>query len=746
MEYTVHTILGPDRIMTIWLDQPHKAVNTITSRMLAELTQVVEQLEHDSDLAGVVFTSGKDGSFLMGADVFELKDLNDRQREDFLNAGQQLFARIERLNMPTIAAINGHCLGGGLELALACRYRVAADDGAISIGLPELNLGIIPAWGGTVRLPRLIGLPSALRLILTSKHLSPRKAARIGVIDEVVRPEALLTAAKRRLVSRERPRRPSWTTRAVAAIPWAREFVLKKARQQTLAKTFGNYPAAEKLIQVMRTGQIKGIEGGMAAEREALLDLIRTDTCANLMRLFFLRRESKHWVAERIRDKPVDVACAAVIGGGTMGSGIVHKLIRAGIHVRLIEVSPAAVSAALQRIRKLLDEEVADKSLDPLAARHAFNRVMPSTEWTGLNLADFIVEAVAEQLDVKKEVFAKLDRLARPQSVLASNTSSLRIADLAGATSNPRRVIGLHFFNPVSRMPLVEIVAAPLSGGQALATAARLVDRIGKLAVVVQDAPGFVVNRILLPHLAEAIVMAAEGVDIRRIDRAMTRWGMPMGPFELLDQVGLDIAAHVLSSLEDPFVEYARRVTAPGGIQRAIDRGWLGRKSGRGFYVYEPSRRRRPRVHEAAIQEIRPRAIDQTGRAVDAGADVSEQEIQDRLVLPMVNEAARLLHDGVIDRPDALDLATAFGLGFAPFRGGVVRFVDSVGAGELVSRLEELSIKYGVRFRPNDLLRELAVTATRLSSWAPSARGVAAQVEVPEMAHAASGGSGGKEA
>ena len=467
MEPTVRTVTDADKVVTLWLDQPRRSANTLTGQMLSELKQAIDSLERDTTAAGVIFASAKQGVFLMGADLLELRDMDDRQREQFLVRGQELFDRIARLRMPSVAAINGTCLGGGLELALACRYRLAADDNRITIGLPELRLGILPAWGGTVRLPRLVGLPKALQMILTSESLPPRKALRAGVVDEVIRPEALLTAAKRKVQSGDRPHRPAMPQRLLAALPVIRKRVFATARQRTLEKTSGHYPSAERVIDVMQAGYDLGPAAGMAAERAAVASLMPTQTCHNLMRLFFLRRESKRWVSQHVLETPAPVKSAAVIGGGVMGSGIVHALIRAGIRVRLIEANHEALSAALGRIRESLDEEVAARQLDRLEARHTFNRVMPSIEWTGLRLVDFVVEAVAERLEVKKEVFARLEKLTRPDAVLATNTSSLRVDDLAAVVSAPDRVIGLHFFNPVQKMPLVEIVAGPRSGGQA---------------------------------------------------------------------------------------------------------------------------------------------------------------------------------------------------------------------------------------------------------------------------------------
>jgi 3-hydroxyacyl-CoA dehydrogenase/enoyl-CoA hydratase/3-hydroxybutyryl-CoA epimerase len=707
MEPAIRTTTDADKVLTIRMDLPGKPVNACSPQLLRELEQAIETAEHDRP-AAVIFASAKQRSFNAGADLFEIRGMNGEQLAEYLKRGQALFDRIGRLPMPTIAAINGDCLGGGFELALACRYRVAADDGSISIGLPEVKLGLIPAWGGTTRLPRTIGLSRALPILLAGKTMPPRKAQRAGLVDEVVRPEALMAAAKRIVTSGIPARRPARLDRAAARLSPVRSRILDAARRQTLEKTYGNYPAPLRVLDVIRIGYERGFDAGLEAERSAILELAQTDSSRNLLRLFFLRQGAKKRAAERIAAPPHDVKHAAVVGGGTMGAGIVHAMIRAGIPVRLVEVSPAAVSAALGRVKRLLDDDVSAGRIDRLAARHALNRVSPTTQWTGLELADVVVEAVLETIEAKREVFNRLDRLTRPGAVLATNTSSLRVSEMAQATLHPERVVGLHFFNPIAKMPLVEVVRGAQSDDPSLATAVALSVRIGKTPVVVSDAPGFLVNRILVPYLAEALVMAGEGVPIRAIDDAAKRWGMPMGPFELFDEIGLDIAAHVLKSLAGPTPTPANVLAL---FDRAAEHKWFGKKSGTGFYVY-PKQHGRRRLHatpEVNDEFIRPFA---TGGAQTSDVD----SIQWRLVLPMVNESARVLEEGVPDSADSIDLATVFGLGLAPFRGGIVQFAKSVGASEIVRRLDELAAKHDSRFAPAPLLREAARTGQPLGA------------------------------
>ena len=694
----IRTTTDSDGIVTVWFDQPGKSINSITQQFITELSEVVSELERQSP-KGIIFASAKNHSFIVGADLFEISAMPIEGCTKFLAEGQALYNRIEKLLAPTAAAINGDCLGGGMELALACDHRVAADDGSISVGLPELKIGILPGWGGTVRLPRLIGLRKALPLLLTGKTLAPKKARKLGMIDETVRPEALMAAAKRLVLSGKPHRKLPLIDRLAVRGP-IRKCILAAAHAKTMAMSYGNYPAPLKVLEITRANYESGMAAGLEGERKALCELMETESCRNLMRLFFLRHAAKRSLSKQVRAKPLDVKYAAVIGGGTMGAGIVHSLIRAGIQLRLVEVNEKAASAALGRVRRMLDDDISSGRLSPLEARHAFNRVCPTTEWTGLRLADVVIEAVVETMDAKREVFAKLDHLTRPDAILASNTSSLSVTEMAQATSRPHRVVGLHFFNPVPKMPLVEVVRTADSDDEALATAVALTARLGKTPVLVADAPGFLVNRVLIPYLAESLVLAQEGADIVSVDDAMKRWGMPMGPFELLDEIGLDIAAHVLKSLGD---RMDPPLKLPLLVGEAIGRGWLGKKSGQGFYVYGRKRKlKKPQVNEALAELL------------TAGADPSRQseltaeQIQWRLVLPMVNEAARLLEEGVTDSADLVDLATVLGLGFAPFRGGLARFADSVGAETIVAKLQELAARYGARFAPAEVLKRLA--------------------------------------
>jgi 3-hydroxyacyl-CoA dehydrogenase/enoyl-CoA hydratase/3-hydroxybutyryl-CoA epimerase len=684
-------------ITTVIMDAAGKPVNTCAPAMLAELDAAVAMIEQQRP-AAVIFASAKAKSFNAGADLFEIRKMSGEQVAHYLEQGQALFTRIERLSMPTVAAINGDCMGGGFELSLACKYRVAADDTKISIGLPETKLGLIPAWGGTTRLPRLLGLTKALPILLGGKTMPPRKAQKAGLVHEVVRPEALLSAARRLALRGTKTSKPKLLDRTIASVTKLRRKALESARRQTLETTFGNYPAPTRLLDVVEMGYAQNKQAGFDAERQALIDLSNAPTGRNLLRIFFLRQGAKKRATEPLHAKPLDIKHAAVIGGGTMGAGIVHALIRAGIPVRLVEVNAAAAGAALGRIQKMLDDDVAMGKLDKIAARHAFNRVSPTTEWTGLELADIVVEAVLETMPAKREVFAKLDQLTKPTCVLATNTSSLRVSEIAEATLRPERVVGLHFFNPVNKMPLVEIVRGAQSDDVSLGTAVALTSRMGKTPVLTADAPGFLVNRVLIPYLAEALNVASEGASIPQIDRAMKQWGMPMGPFELLDEIGLDIGAHVLKSL-GPNWPQPKSVT--DAIELASQKKWLGKKTSIGFYKHVQQKRGKkpipPALNEELAKVLAPQPV-----------EMDAETIQWRLVLPMINEAAALLDERVVDSTETIDLAMVMGTGLAPFRGGIIHFAEDHGLDKIVTRLEGLAAKHGARFEPANLLRQTA--------------------------------------
>jgi len=650
MSASVRLETSPDRIATIWFDLPDKTVNTLSTETWSALAGALDEVER-SGAVGVVFASAKPRCFIAGADLFEMQSMTDSQLDTHLEKGQRILNRIASLPVPTVAAINGDILGGGLELALACRWRVAVDDPAIRIGLPETTLGLVPGWGGTTRLPRLIGLAEALKLLVTGKTLSPSEALALGMIDETVPRDGLLAAARGRaaggLPADQPPRAHSAKARPEMDDAEARGRILAKFREDVRGRSGDNLPAPLRVIDLVERSYEADPEEAAREERRGLIDLRGTEAGRNLLRLFFLRTAARKVAADRAGGRPAPVRSAVVVGGGTMGAGIAQALSRAGVAVQVVEADESSAAAATARIARLTGDD----------------SIRATTDWSVVAAADLVVEAVVEQLPAKLDVFRRLDELAAPGAVLASNTSSLGIGEIAAATGHPGRVIGLHFFNPVPKMPLVEVVRTPLTDADALATAVAVVTKAGKTPVIVNDSPGFLVNRVLFPYLREAIVLFAEGATVAGVDAVIRSWGMPMGPFTLMDEIGLDVTRMILDSLERTL---GPRLSSPPLLAAAIDRGWLGRKVGRGFYLHPAGGKPEPHRDIASLVGDPP------------SLDLPPAELQRRLIGPMAAEARLVLAEGVVESADAIDLATVLGLGFAPFRGGLASFAGLV--------------------------------------------------------------------
>ena len=715
-----------DGLAFLIFDRPGEKVNVLDGALVAVLEILLQQAARDKNVRGLVVTSAKPGSFIAGADVNAIRALRTaHDAEDVSRRGQRLWDSLERLPFPVVAAINGTCLGGGTELALACHFRVAADDPRVDIGLPEVRLGIIPGWGGTQRLPRLVGVATGLDLILTSRSLNARRALKIGLVDEVAPPEYLLEAAERLVREaadgRRRPRRraadgllarinPIGIARATIAGVVARRGLRRRVRQ-------ADYPAPYRAVEAVVHGLRAGMASGLRREAELLGQVAAGRTCKNLVALFFMQQAARKDSgvpegAARARE----VRSAVVLGAGAMGGGIAQALARAGVGTRLKDIDPAALARGMRAAWDLYRADLKKGRISKREFDQRMALIRPTLEYTGMRGAEVVIEAVVESLPVKHKVLQDVEAVVPEGFVFATNTSSLPIAQIAAPARRPQDVVGMHFFNPVHRMPLVEVIRGPQTSDEAVATVVQLAKRMGKTPIVVGDAPGFLVNRILMAYLGEALILAEEGARIEEVDRTMAAFGMPMGPFALLDQIGIDVAAHVATVLAEAFHDRAPRSTA---LQVLKDKGWLGRKSGRGFYVY--------RGHAEGAAEGGAGG----GAAGGAGGDasraarevnvavyglISAAERQDldpgpteaRLVLPMINEAARCLAAGIVAAPAQVDLAMVLGTGFPPFRGGLLRHADSLGPTTVVQGLEALGARHGARFMAEHLLLEMA--------------------------------------
>src|SRR5262245_54685130 len=724
-----------DGLAFLIFDRPHDKVNLLTAPVVAVLEILIDQAAHDKNVRGLVLMSAKPASFIAGADVNEIRSLRSIQEaEQASRKGQRLFDAIEALPFPVVAAINGTCLGGGTELSLACHFRIVADDRRVEIGLPEVRLGIIPGWGGTQRLPRLVGIGPGLDMILTGRSASARRAVKIGLADDMAPPETLLEAAEKMVLDaaegRRRPRRrlanslvsrvnPVFQARVALAALIARRNLKARVNE-------AHYPAPYRALEAVVHGLRGGIDAGLQREAELLGPLASGRTSKNLVSVFLMQQAARR--DPGVDDpavRPREVRAAAVIGAGVMGGGIAQSLARAGLPVRLKDIDAEALSRGLSHAHDLFRDEVRKERLSRREGEQKPDLISPTLEYTGLRRCDVVIEAVVESLAVKHKVLREVESAVPEGFLFATNTSSLPIdaigAEGRGAEARrPEEVVGLHFFNPVHKMPLLEVIRGPRTSQEALATAVALAKRIGKIPVVVGDAPGFLVNRILMSYLGEALVMLEEGGLIEEIDRVMLDFGMPMGPLALLDQIGIDVANHVAGVLSEAFRDRSPRSTA---LQILKDKGWLGRKSGRGFYLYSsgaveggaagtsgagasgktPRARRRPEgppreVNEAVygLVSARPR------HHLDSGPT------ETRLVLPMINEAARCLEGGIVANPARVDLAMVLGTGFPPFRGGLLRHADTLGLTAVVQGLEALAGRHGQRFLATRLLLELA--------------------------------------
>jgi len=689
-------------IATVVFDAPDRSVNVWTRETLAELEEVVGELGARGDLVAIVFRSGKSGSFIVGADIEMLAGVSGSdEARSLARRGQQAFQRVADLTVPTVAAIHGACVGGGLEFALACSFRVASEDDATRLGFPEVQLGIVPAWGGTQRAPRLVGLEGALRLILTGERIPATKAARIGLVDRAVPVPLLLDQAKEVATDAAAGRASGSTTgEGVRSLllernPVGRKIVLSRSRQRVLDRTGGWYPAPLRAIQVVEEGLEKGLEAGLEAEAEAVADLAVTDVAANLMRLYRQREAARK--PPPGEERPV--RRIGVLGAGVMGGAIAEVAAYNGIDVRLKDIDLERVADGLAHAASIARKAVRKGKMSELEARDLMHGISGTIRYDGFARADLVVEAVVEDLDVKKGVLAEVESEIDPEAILATNTSSLRIDDLAGSLARPERFGGLHFFNPVEKMPLVEVVRGAATSDATVATLHGVAVALGKTPVVVRDGPGFWVNRLLLPYLNEAAHLYAEGVPIDVLDSALETFGLPMGPLALLDEIGLDVAAKVGVVLESAFPV---RMHPHPLLHRLPSENRLGRKSGLGFYRYEDGERGDP--DEGLRREL----------GLDGGKGEAEEPVFDdealvaRCLYPMVNEAARAVAEGVVATPSDGDLALVMGIGWPPFRGGLMRWADREGIPRIVDRLDAWAGAVDERFEPAEALRERA--------------------------------------
>lgn len=680
-------------------DQPNSKANVFTELALKELDQLADELAKMRGVKGVLFTSPKSDIFIAGADINLIKSLDSLEKaQNGCAAGQQAVHKIAKLPFETIAAISGACLGGGFELALACKKRVASDAKSVKIGLPEVNLGILPGFGGSVRLPRLIPLQGALDMILSGKQLDGMRAFKAGCVDTVLPQQdfnvRVLAWAK---ANYGKPTRSIHTTmtRIMEMIP-LRGIVFSMARKAVMKKSKGKYPAPLKVLDLL--AEIHGLEVEEALKREvrAFAFLAITPVSKRLIELFQLSESVKKGNGVGAETQAIAIERAGLLGAGVMGGGIAWAFANKDIPVRMKDLNYDALALGYQQAAENFGFALKTRKISKSQFMGKMGEISGTLDFSGFKNLDVVVEAVVENMDVKKKVLLETESKISDKCIFASNTSSLSITELQSVAARPQNVGGFHFFNPVSRMPLIEVIAGEKTSKETVATLFELAKKMGKTPIVVKDGPGFLVNRLLLPYMNEALFLYMEGVSVERIDRIMQEFGMPMGPMRLVDEVGIDVAAKVAKILNTAFGARAQAAPLSEVIAKS---GRLGKKNNKGFYLYENGK---PTQIDESVDQLA------TGRTTKS-VNLTDWELVQRMIYPMINEAALALAEGIVKTPGEVDLGMIMGTGFPPFRGGLLRFADVETPKRVADALDKFSLAGGgERLKSNQALQSIA--------------------------------------
>jgi 3-hydroxyacyl-CoA dehydrogenase/enoyl-CoA hydratase/3-hydroxybutyryl-CoA epimerase len=687
--------VGDDHICVLTFDRPESGANVFDAPTLDQLHEHLDFVENESSLRGLIVASAKKSIFIAGADLKTLlKQAQSSDMRAFIAQGQRIFNRLAELKIPSVAAIHGASAGGGYEVALACDYRVASDDPATRIGLPETTLGLIPAWGGCTRLPRLIGAEKAAEVILKGKLYSAQEALKLELIDEIAPRDRLVDLARKKL--RAGKRKPSAAPKIDQEIPAPRD----------------HNPALERALEVIKRGLFASTQQSLAFELDAIVDLGKTESTQNLIRNFFLAEKYKKGTS---KTPPEKVVHAAVIGAGVMGSGIAQWLSSRGVTVILRDIAREQIDRGLANIEKTYADAVKRGLMTEEKAKEGRARIVASTAPMELRDVQIVIEAASEKIEIKKEIFRELAMQAGPKTIVATNTSALPVGKLADATVSPEHVIGLHFFNPVSRMKLVEVVIAKQTSDDTRERTLAFARQVEKLPVIVRDSPGFLVNRVLFPYLLDAAELFESGVNAEKIDHVLVQWGMPMGPLRLIDEIGVDITVDIGNTLERA---YGMRDHVSTVLLWLRDKQMLGRKAAAGFYKYEG----KTQAPNDSLMEWRrglhgePEGAEGPNIPPDWHRDprlrLNADELIQRLIFLMVNEAARCVEEKVVDSAEDADYGMILGTGFAPFRGGPLRFAEHFGLKKIVEEMERLS-RSEEKFIPCEILKKHARAGNR---------------------------------
>jgi len=704
------TLTRESGVAVLSLDVSGAPVNTLSLGLAEELRVLFDEIERDTSLTSAVLISGKPDNFIAGADIEQFLDFKTAEdAEQASYTGQKMLSRLERLRVPVVAAIHGACLGGGLETALACAWRIATEHPKTVLGLPEVQLGLIPGTGGTQRLPRLVGLPNALDMILRGRNVRPRKALKMGLVDDVVHPAILRDIALQRareLGAGTRARSKGRVERGAEGLlvegnRFGRRLVFKRARQSVMKQTHGQYPAPLAAIDVIRVGYEEGIDAGFKAESRRLGELAMTEVSRQLIFLFFATNSLKKdpGVTPPV-PPPRPIEKIGVLGAGFMGAGIASVAVQQGTLVRLKDTDTARVGKGIAAVREVVKERYTKRQI----TRQQFDDMMAltggTTEYSGFGNVDLVIEAVFEDIDLKHRVLREVEHLMPDDAIYASNTSTIPITRIAEAASHPERVLGMHFFSPVHKMPLLEVIVTPRTTSESTVSAVAYGKQLGKTVIVVNDGPGFYTTRTLSAYMNEAGRLLDEGAAIDAIDKALVDFGFPVGPITLLDEVGIDVGGKVGLVLSEAL---GVRMTPSEAMRRVVTAGRLGRKGRSGFYKYDESGKK-GEVDSSVYQIIGAGARASAGQHVP----IPQDEMVRRCVLAMVNEAARCLQEGILRSVRDGDVGAVFGIGFPPFRGGPFRYVDTVGASTIVRQLQELNTRHPPRFEAAEILLEMA--------------------------------------
>jgi len=702
-------------IVHLVMDVVGDTMNTLKAEFAEQVADVLAEIKSDAAIAGVVLCSGKDDSFVAGADINMINDCKTKEEVVALTRqGQMIFSQLEQLNVPVVAAINGACLGGGLELAMACHARVCSDNPKTALGLPEVQLGLLPGGGGTQRLPKLVGVQKALDMMLTGKQLRAKQALKLGLVDDVVPNSILIATAEKMALTgnfkKTEQFKLSLINKFLEGTSVGRSIVYKQATKSVLSKTKGNYPAPVKIINCIKTGVEQSSAKGFQIEAEHFAELVMSAESAQLRNLFFATTEMKkeQGVADVMPEK---IAKAGVLGGGLMGGGIAFvTATKANISARIKDISHQGISHALKYSFDILNKKVKRRFMRNSEMQKQMAMITGCIDYSGFDDIDIVVEAVFENLELKQNMVLEIEKQAKASTIFASNTSSLPISSIAAKAARPENVIGLHYFSPVDKMPLVEIIPHDGTSDQTISTTVAFAKKQGKTPIVVKDKAGFYVNRILAPYMNEAAILLLAGEPIDKLDKALVNFGFPVGPMQLLDEVGIDVGTKIGPILQ---ADLGDRFAAPSAFSKLLDDGRLGKKANKGFYLYGKN------VKKGFMQKGQK---GQKGKQVDESiysllnltpaGSLSADEIAKRCTYMMLNEAARCVDEGIVRNARDGDIGAIFGIGFPPFLGGPLRYIDKIGAQSLVAQLSRWAEQHGERYIPCDALVAMAESGT----------------------------------